>query len=162
VATVDQLLAAAAFLAALGCGLIGGVFFAFSTFVMKALARRPAAEAIAAMQAINVAVINPMFLGVFLGTAVVCVVAAVGAIGRWSEPGAGFLLTGATLYVVGTFGVTIGFNVPLNNALAAVAPTDADAGGEWDDYRRRWSAWNHVRTAAAVAGAGCFMLALWR
>jgi len=38
---------------ALGCGLIAGVFFAFSAFVMKALARLPPAQGIAAMQSIN-------------------------------------------------------------------------------------------------------------
>ncbi|HLL90834.1 MAG TPA: hypothetical protein VK324_16150 [Tepidisphaeraceae bacterium] len=55
--------------AALGSGLMAGVFFAFSAFVMRALGRLPAGEAVAAMRAINVAVINPLFLGVFLGTA---------------------------------------------------------------------------------------------
>ena len=55
-------------LSALGCGLIGGVFFAFSTFVMKALAALSPPQGIAAMKSINIAVLNPMFLGVFLGT----------------------------------------------------------------------------------------------
>jgi uncharacterized membrane protein len=55
--------------AALGCGLVAGVFFAFSTFVMKALARLPAPQGIAAMQSINVIVINPWFMTAFLGTA---------------------------------------------------------------------------------------------
>ena len=40
--------------AVLGCGLVAGIFFAFSTFVMRALGRRPAGEGIAAMQAINI------------------------------------------------------------------------------------------------------------
>lgn len=42
--------------AALGCGLIAGVFFAFSTFVMKGLARIPTEAGVAAMQSINVTV----------------------------------------------------------------------------------------------------------
>ena len=63
----------------LGCGLVAGVFFAFSTFVMRALERRPAPEAIAAMQSINVAVLNPWFLGVFVGTALVCAGASAAA-----------------------------------------------------------------------------------
>src|SRR5688500_9730511 len=76
---IDSLIAALAFAAALGSGVIGGVFYAFSTFVMRALRRRPAGEAVAAMQAINVAVINPLFLGVFLGTAAACAVIIVSA-----------------------------------------------------------------------------------
>ena len=42
-------------LAALGCAMMAGVFFAFSGFVMKALARLQPAQGVAAMQAINVA-----------------------------------------------------------------------------------------------------------
>lgn len=68
----ETLLFALRLVSALGSGLIAGVFFAFSTFVMTALARRPPAEGMAAMQAINVAVLNPLFLGVFVGTAVTC------------------------------------------------------------------------------------------
>src|SRR3954453_3000242 len=74
--------------AALGCGLIAGVFFAFSTFVMKALARLPADEGMAAMQSINVVVLNPMFLGVFLGTAALCVGALIFSWRHWPESGA--------------------------------------------------------------------------
>ena len=37
--TTDQLLVALTLVSALGCGLIAGVFFAFSAFVMKALSR---------------------------------------------------------------------------------------------------------------------------
>jgi uncharacterized membrane protein len=146
----DRAMFILAFVAALGSGLIAGIFYAFSTFVMKALARLPAESGIAAMQAINVAVINPLFLGVFLGTALVSVIATVAVALRWGQPGAAWLLVGGALYVVGTFGVTIGCNVPLNNALAKVMPGDADAPQRWADYVGRWSAWNHVRTAAVV------------
>src|SRR5262245_41534933 len=63
----------------LGSGIVGGVFFAFSTFVMKALGELPASQGVAAMQRINVVVLNRLFLGVFLGTAllaVACIVAS--------------------------------------------------------------------------------------
>jgi len=48
--------------AVLGCGLVGGIFFGFSAFIMKALKRLPPAQGIAAMQCINVTVINPLFI----------------------------------------------------------------------------------------------------
>jgi uncharacterized membrane protein len=66
------------------------------------------------------------------------------------------------LYVVGTFLVTILFNVPWNNALAAVAVDDPGAANVWARYRVRWTAWNHIRTAAALVAAGLFTLALGR
>lgn len=146
--------------AALGCGLIAGVFYAFSTFIMKALARLPPAGGIAAMQSINVAVLNPWFLGVFLGTALVCGGVIVMAVLRWNDAGAACLLAGGALYLLGTFGVTMVFNVPRNNALAAVDPQSADGAAVWTRYLAEWVWWNHVRTAAAFAAMIAFILAL--
>jgi uncharacterized membrane protein len=56
-------------IALLGSALVGGVFFAFSSFVMKALARIGSADGISAMQSIDVVVINRSFLGPFMGSA---------------------------------------------------------------------------------------------
>lgn len=148
------------FLAALGCGLIAGVFFAFSAFVMRAFARLPAAEGIAAMQSVNVAVLNPVFLSVFVGTAAACAALAVSAFLRWNTPGAGWLLAGGLLYPVGTFLVTVAFNVPRNEALARVAPADPASARLWANYLVSWTAWNHVRTAAALAATAALIAAL--
>lgn len=145
--------------AALGCGLMAGVFFAFSTFVMRALARLQPAHGIEAMQSINRTVINPWFLGVFLGTAAVCILLAGAALWRWQQPGAVYLLAGSLLYLIGTVLVTMVFNVPMNNALESVDPASNDASDHWASYLARWTAWNHVRTAAALLGAASLMLA---
>ena len=159
-ATVDQLLFALTLLAALGCGLIAGVFFAFSAFVMKALARLPTGEGIAAMQSVNVTVLNPWFMAAFLGTAAACVLALISSLLRWHEPGAVHLFVGGALYLVGSLLVTIVFNVPKNEALASVAPADPDGASLWASYVSSWTAWNHVRTAAALAAAASFSIAL--
>jgi uncharacterized membrane protein len=158
--TWHDIVTAATFAAAIGSGLIAGVFYAFSTFVMRALAKRPAVEGMAAMQAINVVVINPLFLGVFLGTALVNLVAVAGAVMNWGDQGATYVVAGAALYVIGTFGVTMVCNVPLNNRLAAIAPTDVCAGDVWSDYLRGWTMWNHVRTIAATLALAAFILGL--
>ena len=142
-----------ALLSALGSGLIAGAFFAFSTFVMKALGRLQPPQGIAAMNSINVVVINPWFMGAFLGTALACLVLAVSSLRAWQKPGAGYLLAGAVLYIVGTFLVTMVFNVPRNNALAAVDPESAEGARLWASYLSGWTAWNHVRTVAALAAA---------
>jgi len=76
IAMSDKLIFVATFVSAIGCGLMGGVFFAFSVFVMKALTRLPPQAGIAAMQAINVTVLNPLFFIAFLGTAAGCFVLA--------------------------------------------------------------------------------------
>jgi uncharacterized membrane protein len=148
-------------LSALGCGVIGGVFFAFSTFVMKALNALPPPQGIAAMKSINVVVLNPLFLGVFLGTAVGCVALVISSMLGWEKPGAALVLAGGVLYLVGTLLVTIACNVPRNDALAALDPVGAESAQFWTTYVRVWTAWNHVRTIAAIAASGLMMIALW-
>jgi uncharacterized membrane protein len=149
------------FAAALGCGLVAGVFFAFSTFVMRALAQLPSAQGIAAMQSINVVVINPWFMAAFLGTALACVVLGIASLFTWERPGALYLLVGSLLYVAGTFGVTMLFNVPRNDALSAIDPASADSPSLWAAYVTGWTAWNHVRTAAALAAAALLTAAIY-
>jgi uncharacterized membrane protein len=161
-AMIGGLLVVLTFLSALGSGLIAGVFFAFSAFVMSALGRLPPEHGIAAMQAINVAVLNRWFFAAFFGTAALCAILAIAALFRWSEPGALFLLAGGLLYLVGTILVTLRLNVPLNDALAAAQPESVQAHGLWTRYLAEWTAWNHLRTAASLAAAAVFIGALTR
>ena len=144
---------------ALGSGLIAGVFFAFSSFVMGALGRLPASHGIAAMQAINIVVINPVFLGVFLGTGALCLAVVIVAWTIWPDPRAMWLLVGALAYLVGTFVVTMAFNVPRNDALAALTPDSADGAAYWKRYLAEWTGWNTVRTVAALIAAACLTIA---
>jgi uncharacterized membrane protein len=138
-------------IALLGSAMIGGIFFAFSNFIMKALARLPSPEGMAAMQSINVVVLNPVFLGVFMGTAVTSLLVAIIAIIGWGTPAAPYFLVGALLYIVGTFLVTGIGNVPLNNQLTSISATDPAAKDTWQHYLDRWSQLNTVRTVCAMA-----------
>ena len=147
-------------LAALGCGLVAGIFYAFSSFVMEALARIPAQAGILAMQSINLAVMTPSFLVVFLGTAAASIVLAIAALLSWETPGAPCLGLGGTLYAIGVVGVTAAFNIPRNEALAAAEPSSAEAAALWARYLSSWTAWNHVRAAASLAAMASFILAL--
>jgi uncharacterized membrane protein len=149
-------------LTALGCGLIAGAFFAFSSFIMAALGRVPPSQGIASMQSINIVVINPVFLGVFLGTAVLCVLLAVFSLLNWNTPGSAWLLAGCLLYFFGTFVVTMAFNVPLNNALAAVDPASAEGARVWENYLNAWTIWNTVRTIASLASMALVIIGLVR
>jgi len=146
--------------ATLGCGLVAGVFFAFSTFVMAGLERLPAAQGIAAMQSINRTVINPLFMTAFVGTALLCVGLAIWAGLSLGDRRALWVLGGAALYIVGTFAVTMAFNVPLNDALDGVRAQDAAAVSEWEHFLATWTAWNHVRTVTGLGAAGLLAAAL--
>ena len=153
-------LLALTFTAAIGCGLIAGVFFAFSTFVMPALARLQPHQGMAAMQSINITALNPLFMLALFGTAVVCILLTITLLPKWHQPGTAYLLMGSLLYLVGTVGVTIAFNVPLNQALAIADPTGTGNASLWAQYWVDWTFWNHVRTVAALAAAVVFTIAL--
>lgn len=142
--------------AALGCGLNGGVFFAFSSFVMKGLARLPASQGIAAMNSINLVAVTPVFMSLLFGTGLACAVLAVSSM----KAGAGYLLAGSVLYILGTIVVTMIFNVPRNNALAALDPNSAGAAAIWLRYVDSWTAWNHVRTLSSAVAAALLTLGL--
>jgi uncharacterized membrane protein len=143
------------FLVCIGAGIVGGVFFAFSTFVMKALAQLPASQGVATMQRINVVVLNPLFLGVFMGTALLAVACVAMSVPSWSPPRSFLLLAAGLLYLVGSVLVTIALNVPRNERLAGLDPESSQAAEYWVVYLREWSLWNHVRSAASVASAAC-------
>ena len=146
--------------AIVGTALIGGIFFAFSNFVMKALERVPSSEGMLAMQTINVTVLNRWFLGVFMGTAVVSLFLAIIAIVEWTSAYSPYLLGGAVSYIGGTWLVTAFGNVPLNDELAAVESEDPRSSKIWNHYLHRWTELNSRRTGAALLAAVLFGIAL--
>jgi uncharacterized membrane protein len=66
----------------------------------------------------------------------------------------------AARYLVRSLLVTLVFNVPKNEALASVAPANPEGASLWTDYLSKWTAWNHVRAAAALAAAASFSVSL--
>lgn len=155
-----QLVTGLTLLTALGCAIVGGTFYGFSAFIMRSLGRLPAAQGIAAMNAINVVVINPWFMVPFVGTALAALALVVVGFLRLGERGAPFLLAGGLLYLLGSFAATLLFNVPRNDALLAVAPESAAGAAYWADYLRGWTAWNTARTVASLAALLALILAL--
>lgn len=157
---MDRTIFTLTFAAALGSGLVAGVFYAFSTAVMRALGALPPAQGAAAMQSINVAVFNPWFMGALFGTAALCAALAIASLFLWQQAGAPWLLLGGVTYVAGCIFVTFAFNVPLNNALASAQPAAAEGAAVWTRYLFDWTWWNHVRTAASLAASALFIVAL--
>ena len=144
-------------IAAIGCGVMAGVYFAFSAFIMMAFARIDEAHGIAAMTAINRVILSSLFMPLFWGTTVGSLVLAVLGPLCWSKPGSVAILAGSLVYLVGMFLVTIAFNVPRNNALARA---DEEQAAVWTEYLVEWTRWNHVRTAASAVAAVLFIIAL--
>jgi uncharacterized membrane protein len=156
---IDDYSRALTLVAAVSAGVAGGVFFAFSTFVMRALADLPAADAIRSMQSINRQAPTPWFMTLLFGTAALCVALIISAAVRWGEPAAPYQLAGALSYLAGIV-LTIAYHVPRNEALGRVDPTGAGAEAAWSGYLAEWVPWNHVRVLTSVAAATLFALGL--
>ncbi|MBN8987313.1 MAG: DUF1772 domain-containing protein [Rhizobiales bacterium] len=145
---------------AIGCGLLAGLYFAFSAFIMTALGRIGQVPGIMAMNAINIVIVQSLFMPLFLGTTLASLLLAIAAALRWSEPGAGAMLAGGVLYMIGMFVCTAVFNVPLNDALATVDPASAGAASLWARYLSDWTLWNHVRTVSSTLACALFIWAI--
>ena len=146
--------------AALGTGLIAGVYFTFSTFVMTALGRSGPAHGIVVMNSISSTILQSLFMPVFYGTTLTSIALGVVALSRWDGSRSMAVLAAAAVYVLGMFVCTIIFNVPLNDALAAVDPASTDGAAVWARYLNDWTFWNHVRTLASLGAAALFTYAL--
>ena len=145
---------------AIGCGLMAGVYFAFSAFLMTSLGRIAPASGIAVMNAICVEIVKSSFMPVFLLTTLSAASLVALGVVRWGQPGSALMVAGGAVYVLGMFVVTMMFNVPLNDALAAADPASTQGVALWSRYLTEWTMWNHVRTAASTIATGMFVAAL--
>jgi uncharacterized membrane protein len=145
--------------ALVGTAMIGGVCFCFGTAIMGSLQRMPAGQGATAMNLINVRIQNPLFLLIFMGTALVCVALGIIALVK-DSPGKWWLVAGAALYLVGVIVLSFAVNIPLNDKLAAIDPNSAAGAAEWTKYLANWNPANNVRTLASALGVIAFGLAL--
>ena len=145
---------------AIGCGLLAGVYFAFSSFIMAALERTGQAHGVAAMNSINATILGSLFMPFFCGTTLASLILAINGLVRRGEPGAMAALAGGLIYFAGMFLCTIVFNVPLNNSLAAVDAGSEAAAPAWARFLKEWTFWNHVRTIASAAAGALYIAAI--
>ncbi|MEQ9161358.1 MAG: DUF1772 domain-containing protein [Ilumatobacter fluminis] len=140
-------------------GLMSGLLYGWSVSVIPGTRRIAAGNYVDTMQHINRAIINPAFVIPFMGIPLVLGGAAWMQF-RAGDHRKGWLLVGAAgTYVVGVLGVTIGGNVPLNDALDAFDLRNSSASAveaRRTSYESPWNRWHFLRTAASV---GSFALA---
>jgi uncharacterized membrane protein len=155
--TLSRLLA---LLGILSTGAVAGLFYAYWCSVMIALDRLRPEAAIKTMQTINVAIINPLFFATFMGTLAILPLAALAAWWSGASASAGWLAAAFLVYAVGTFGVTVAFNVPLNDALERLKDAPADPAADWQAFVEPWNRWNTVRMAAGFVATALAAMAL--
>ena len=157
---MDNTIFALTLFAALSYAVMAGLYFTFSVVIMPALGRLSAAEGMTTMQTVNVVILNPLFLLIFMGSAAVSVVLAIASVLRWDETGSEYLLAGSVNGFVGSLLVTGVVNVPMNDNLAKAEPASPEGNRTWGRYIDRWTTWNHVRTATTLSATALFILAI--
>jgi len=142
----------------ISCALVAGVFLTFSDFVMRSLNGARTSASVEVMQGINREVFKTVFMVLLIGmwavTAALGAFAYIGALGSGSTS----ILWAAIIYSVGVAGVTLVFNVPMNNRLAAQAYDSPEGAAYWTNvYYPRWKFWNWVRGIASAVAAVLYL-----
>lgn len=147
---IESLTQVLLWIAAVSAGLMAGIYFAFSSFIMRSLDRLDAANAVDAMNAINEVILRSWFMPLFFGTSLLYLMLALQVFLDWNSPNAPLQLTAGLTYVGGMFLCTIFFNVPLNNRLAMAKEENGEKLQIWSHYYKNWTRWNHLRTASSL------------
>ena len=148
---LDSMIALSLYVAAIGAGLMAGVYFAFSGFIMRSFDRLGAVAATDAMNAINDVILRSGFMILFWVSTGLYAALALVALFDDTIAGRGWLLAASLLNVIGMFVCTAAFNVPLNNRLAATAADDQAKLEAWPHYLQYWTRWNHLRALCSLA-----------
>lgn len=144
----------------IGCGLLAGVFFAFSAFMMASLGRIAPASGMAAMNAFTIDIVKSPFMPVFIRSTLTSASLAVLGGVRWGQPGSTSMIAGGVIYVLGMFVVTITVNQPMNVALLTTDLDSSQGLANWSRYLTEWTVWNHVRTVTSTAAFIFFIRAI--
>jgi uncharacterized membrane protein len=144
--------------AALSSGLMAGVYFAFSGFIMKAFDKLETTQSVTAMNAVNEVILRSLFMPIFFGSSIISLILIVVGFIYWDEAEAGLVLIAGVVYLVGMFVCTVVFNVPLNNTLSRLDPTSDNAQQGWSHYLNNWTKWNHLRTVSSLVTC---VLCIW-
>ncbi len=140
-------------------GLSAGFFYAWAVSVIPGTRKVVDLIYLETMQSINRAILNPAFFLIFFGSIIFLSISSIyefhsNKVTFW------LLLAASITYMLGTFGVTVFGNVPLNNALDVIeiSSLSMDQLTKFrNDYELRWNRLHMIRTVFAVLS---FLLSL--
>lgn len=139
---------------------MAGIYFAFSGFIMGSFNAIGSKGAVDAMNSINKEILRSSFMPLFFGSSLFAILIL---LTPFFLDGIGYSMAptvGALFYLIGMFGCTAVFNVPLNNRLLSAINPDKDLDQEWNHYFHRWTRWNHVRTVCCAISGGLYSWAV--
>jgi uncharacterized membrane protein len=139
--------------------LLAGVFFGYAVSVNGGLGRLSDRSYVAAMQSINIVILNPLFLTTFMGPVLLLPLLT---FLHWNQPDQLLLLAASVVYVLGVFGITAGGNVPLNERLAKLdlkSASEKDVEEARKAFEKSWNRLHTLRTLAAILATTLFLIA---
>lgn len=157
---LDHLTVIATVAAIVLSGTMAGLFFVFSTSVMSGMKLLPEKEGMHAMIIFNRTILNPLFLTLFVGSAAAGVISLLGVLTGRGEPATIPAVVGNLAYLLGGFGLTIGYHVPRNNRLDALSADNPEDRRYWPQYQREWNRMNYVRAAFSALAASLLAISL--
>ncbi|MEM7329243.1 MAG: anthrone oxygenase family protein [Pseudomonadota bacterium] len=144
---------------ALWSAVIGGIFSAFSEFIMSGLLRTAPAGGIEAMQHINRTVIKTQFVAGILSIALFSILFAIYSSRVFEGAALAVLILAPIVYLPAVFFMTIFGNVPMNNKLDRLDHETPEAQAYWIKYGCDWTRLNHVRSIGSIMTAGLYIIA---
>jgi len=153
---------AALIIATLTVGLFAGVFAIYANAIMPGLRRTDDRTFVGAFQAIDTAIINPLFLMTVLGGLVFTGIAAGLHLGNDFRAVLPWIVVALVLYLAVVV-ITVAVNVPLNDGIKAAGEPDriADLARVREQFNEpRWVGWNLFRALATTVAFGCLAWAL--
>jgi uncharacterized membrane protein len=156
-AQVSSLLAAV-----ITAGLMAGVFGLYAHTIMRGLKKTDDRTFVAAFQAMDRAIINPLFMLAFFGALLFSWLAVVLYLRGDDHSVVPWVVVAAALYLLVVI-ITVAVHLPLNDSIKAAGDPDqiADlAAVRAKFHETRWMAWNIVRAVASTAAFACLAWAL--
>ncbi len=150
------------FLTALFSALMAGLFYAFTCSVTVGLKLLPNAEYIAAMQAINKAIQNPLFFICFFGILLLLPFCTYLQFSAPSSTQFWLMLFASIIYFAGVVATTIFGNIPLNNALEKFGLLNASTDAinlQRSLFEIKWNTLNTIRTISSIASLSLIIIA---
>jgi uncharacterized membrane protein len=144
--------------AVIASAMSAGLFYTFSDFQIRAMRLATLSAGVEVMQNINREIMRSGTIVVLWGSLALSVLLGLYAVLVLSGPAVLPLSLGAALFILGVWGVSVAFNIPMNMRLAGLEHTSTKAAAYWAVYVSRWNFWNHVRSATAILAAICFLI----
>ncbi len=139
--------------AAIGAGLMAGLYYAFSAFIMKSFDQIGSSNAVVAMNSINEVILRSSFMLLFFGSTILFALLIAVGIFYETTSASWLLISAGLIYVIGMFVCTAAFNVPLNNQLAAVGDEKQERYELWNLYYTNWTRWNSLRAFCSLGAS---------